>query len=60
MPRRPEPDYPQQLHLDLPVADVDRAEELAMRLGATRLQDNGDVGAGRLLRRVARHAPHGI
>lgn len=42
MPRWPDPDYPQQLHLDLPASDLDAAEELALRLGATRLQDKGD------------------
>src|SRR5213080_5418310 len=38
-PRWPDPDYPQQLHLDFPVSDLDAAEELALGLGATRLQD---------------------
>lgn len=37
-PRWPDPDHPQQLHLDFPVADLDRAEEAAVRLGAVRLQ----------------------
>lgn len=43
MPRWPDPDYPQQLHLDFPVPDLDAAGELALSLGATRLQDRGDL-----------------
>lgn len=39
--RWPDPEHPQQLHLDFPVYDLDAAEELALRLGATRLQDRG-------------------
>lgn len=38
-PRWPDPEYPQQLHLDIPVHDLQAAEDLALRLGATRLQD---------------------
>lgn len=41
-PRWPDSEYPQQLHLDIPVYDVDAAETLALRLGATRLQDKGE------------------
>jgi catechol 2,3-dioxygenase-like lactoylglutathione lyase family enzyme len=41
-PRWPDPEYPQQLHLDLPVSDLETAEELALRLGATSLQNRGD------------------
>jgi catechol 2,3-dioxygenase-like lactoylglutathione lyase family enzyme len=41
-PRWPDPEYPQQLHLDFPVADLQAAEELALRLGARPLQDSGD------------------
>jgi hypothetical protein len=41
-PRWPDPDYPQQLHLDMPVSDLQAADELALRLGATRLQDKGE------------------
>lgn len=40
-PRWPDPDHPQQLHLDFPVSNLDAAEELALRLGATPLQDRG-------------------
>lgn len=41
-PRWPDPEHPQQLHLDFPVSDLDGAEELALGLGATRLQDKGE------------------
>lgn len=41
-PRWPDPNHPQQLHLDMPVYDLDAAEGLALQLGATRLQDKGD------------------
>lgn len=41
-PRWPDPDHPQQLHLDLPASDLDAADDLAVRLGANRLQDEGD------------------
>ncbi|HZS88561.1 MAG TPA: VOC family protein [Chloroflexota bacterium] len=40
-PRWPDPEYPQQLHLDFPVSNLEAAEELALRLGATPLQDKG-------------------
>lgn len=43
MPRWPDPDYPQQLHLDFPVSDLDAAGELALSLGATPLQDKSDL-----------------
>jgi catechol 2,3-dioxygenase-like lactoylglutathione lyase family enzyme len=41
-PRWPDPEYPQQLHLDIAVNDLEAAEEMALGLGATRLQDKGD------------------
>src|SRR6266511_333995 len=41
-PRWPDPDHPQQLHLDIPVYNPEAAEELALGLGATRLQDKGE------------------
>jgi hypothetical protein len=41
-PRWPDPEYPQQIHLDFPVADLEAADELATGLGATRLEDRGD------------------
>lgn len=36
-PRWPDPRYPQQVHLDVMVDDVDAAEPLVTRLGARRL-----------------------
>ncbi|GAB3415439.1 VOC family protein [Flindersiella endophytica] len=41
-PRWPDPEYPQQLHLDLATTDLDAAGALAERLGAKLLQDKGD------------------
>jgi hypothetical protein len=41
-PRWRDPEHPQQLHLDIPAHNLDAAEELALRLGATRLQDRGE------------------
>ncbi|MEQ7128735.1 VOC family protein [Actinopolymorpha sp. B11F2] len=40
-PRWPDPEFPQQMHLDLGVPDVDTAAELATGLGATLLADSG-------------------
>ncbi|MBM7797148.1 catechol 2,3-dioxygenase-like lactoylglutathione lyase family enzyme [Microlunatus panaciterrae] len=40
-PRWPDPAYPQQMHLDLHVDDPEKAQEVALRLGATRLPDLG-------------------
>jgi hypothetical protein len=40
-PRWPDPEYPQQLHLDVVVPDVEAAGVLATGLGATLLRDNG-------------------
>jgi hypothetical protein len=37
-PRWPDPEHPQQLHLDIFVPDLDVAEQLVVGLGATRLQ----------------------
>ncbi len=39
-PRWPDPEYPQQLHLDISVPDLDAADEVVHGLGASRLQDN--------------------
>src|SRR5215831_4732136 len=36
-PRWPDPDHPQQLHLDLLTADIEAAADRAVSLGATRL-----------------------
>jgi hypothetical protein len=40
-PRWPDPAYPQQMHLDILVPDLDAAEEVVLADGATRLQDRG-------------------
>jgi predicted enzyme related to lactoylglutathione lyase len=40
-PRWPDPAYPQQMHLDLVVADLPGAVETAVKLGATRLPGGG-------------------
>jgi hypothetical protein len=40
-PRWSDPDYPQQVHLDVFVADVEAAEAAAISHGATRLKDAG-------------------
>jgi hypothetical protein len=40
-PRWPDPEYPQQLHLDLHFDDSAAAQELALRLGAIRLPPQG-------------------
>ncbi|GAA3729653.1 VOC family protein [Plantactinospora mayteni] len=47
-PRWPDPARPQQFHLDFGVADLDRAQEQVLALGATVL----DAGADRLGWRV--------
>ena len=41
-PTWPDPDVPQQFHLDIKVDDIDQAEALALRLGAIRLPGGGD------------------
>jgi hypothetical protein len=40
-PRWPDPAYPQQVHLDVTVQDVDAAEQAALDIGATRLDGAG-------------------
>lgn len=40
-PRWPDPEYPQQIHLDLAVPDLDASGALVKALGATLLRDNG-------------------
>jgi len=40
-PRWPDPAYPQQIHLDVTVPDVDAAERAALDIGATRLDGAG-------------------
>ena len=43
-PRWPDPEYPQQLHLDVAIgdSDPDEAERAALELGATRLPGDGE------------------
>lgn len=41
-PRWPGPEYPQQIHLDVLVPDLDTAGDLVTGQGATLLQDRGD------------------
>lgn len=40
-PRWPDPEYPQQLHLDIFVPDLETTDHLVRRLGARVLQDSG-------------------
>jgi catechol 2,3-dioxygenase-like lactoylglutathione lyase family enzyme len=40
-PRWPDPDRPQQFHLDVTVDDVEAAEAQVLKLGATRLPGEG-------------------
>jgi catechol-2,3-dioxygenase len=41
-PRWPDPAHPQQLHLDVTVADIEVAEPAALAIGATRLPGQGE------------------
>ncbi|MFB9234188.1 VOC family protein [Plantactinospora siamensis] len=41
-PRWPDPQWPQQFHLDVTVGDIDEAEQRVLKLGATRLPGQGD------------------
>ncbi len=41
-PRWPDPEAPQQLHLDIGVGDLDTTEDLVLGLGATKLRDSDD------------------
>jgi catechol 2,3-dioxygenase-like lactoylglutathione lyase family enzyme len=43
-PRWPDPQHPQQLHLDIRVDDVDRAEQAVLGLGARRLPARREQG----------------
>lgn len=40
-PRWPDPDRPQQFHLDVTVEDIDAAEAQVLKLGASRLPGQG-------------------
>jgi predicted enzyme related to lactoylglutathione lyase len=46
-PRWPDPAYPQQLHLDIDVDDIDAADKAAQAIGATRLTDEDGDGDSR-------------
>ncbi len=41
-PRWPDPAYPQQIHLDVTVADVEAAQRSVLEIGATRLDGAGE------------------
>jgi catechol-2,3-dioxygenase len=41
-PQWPDPNHPQQMHLDVTIEDVDAAEAAALRIGASRLPGSGD------------------
>lgn len=41
-PQWPDPNHPQQFHLDVKVADVDAAEQQVLALGAKRLPGQGE------------------
>jgi catechol 2,3-dioxygenase-like lactoylglutathione lyase family enzyme len=43
-PRWPDPEHPQQLHLDVRVDDVDAAERAVLALGARRLPGERETG----------------
>ena len=53
-PRWPDPAYPQQIHLDVTVQDVDEAERAALDIGATRLDGAGETGASTPIRPASR------
>jgi hypothetical protein len=41
-PRWPDPEFPQQYHVDVLVEDIDEAERAVLALGATRLPGEGE------------------
>jgi catechol 2,3-dioxygenase-like lactoylglutathione lyase family enzyme len=43
-PRWPDPEYPQQLHLDIRVDDIDEGERAVLALGAQRLATERENG----------------
>ena len=45
-PRWPDPDHPQQLHLDFDVADIEAAHREVIALGATFLRDSQGTKSG--------------
>ncbi|SDI88516.1 VOC family protein [Nonomuraea jiangxiensis] len=54
-PLWPDPDRPQQFHLDFGVADLDRAEEQVLARGATVLDDDSDAQGWRIYADPAGH-----
>ncbi|MFI2780340.1 VOC family protein [Streptomyces sp. ALB3] len=54
-PRWPDPDRPQQFHLDFGVPDLDRAQEEVLALGATVLDGGADRRAWRVFADPAGH-----
>jgi hypothetical protein len=54
-PQWPDPSRPQQIHLDIEVDDVDRAEEQVLALGARRLPDPPDADDFRVYADPAGH-----
>jgi hypothetical protein len=54
-PEWPDPMRPQQLHLDIAVDDVDRAEQEVLALGARRLPDPPDAEGFRVYADPAGH-----
>ncbi|WP_371618583.1 VOC family protein [Streptomyces sp. NBC_00454] len=54
-PQWPDPDRPQQLHLDFAVADLDRAHEEVLALGATLLDESRAADGWRVYADPAGH-----
>ena len=54
-PRWPDPDRPQQFHLDFGVPDLDRAQEQVVALGATVLDDGAGARSWRVYADPAGH-----
>ncbi|MDX3537553.1 VOC family protein [Streptomyces sp. MB09-01] len=54
-PRRPDPARPQQIHLDLGVPDLDRAQEQALAAGARLLDGGADGRSWRIFADPAGH-----
>ncbi|MFU8875772.1 VOC family protein [Micromonospora sp. SL4-19] len=54
-PLWPDPARPQQFHLDFGVADLDRAQEQVLTLGATVLDDGADGRSWRVYADLAGH-----
>ncbi|MFD5769119.1 VOC family protein [Streptomyces sp. NPDC127049] len=54
-PRWPDPEHPQQFHLDLGVEDLDEAQAMAVAGGATLLAGGEEQGGWRVLADPAGH-----